>query len=76
MIPHEALINALRTLRFHYKKQTDRVQIYKQSGSTLRVAIRRNAVHDESYARTLLRQAGMPEGEIERFIASVQMTRH
>jgi hypothetical protein len=44
--------------------------IYRQRGSTLRVAIRRNAYHDEEYARIVLRQAGMADEEVEAFIRS------
>ena len=70
MIPNDALINALRSLKFTFKRQTDRVSIYKQRGTTSRVAVKRNASHDETYASTLLAQAGMPKAEITKFIAA------
>ena len=76
MIPNDALINALRTLDFHYKGQTDRVVLYKKSGSTRRVEVRRKSMHDEQTVRILLRQAGMEAGEIERFIASYRTNQH
>lgn len=50
MVPHDALINALRSLKFEFKRQADRVDLYKQRGTTARVAVRRNQWHDETYA--------------------------
>lgn len=76
MVPHEALIKALRSLKFTFKRQADRVEIYKQSGSTRRVEIRRRDLHDEMYSRVLLRQAGMAPDAIESFIAEAKVTRH
>jgi len=50
--------------------------IWKKRGSTVRVAVRRHDFHDEQYARIVLSQAGMPPGEIETFIRSVNQGRH
>lgn len=69
MVPHDKLINALRSLRYTYKTQTDRVEIHRQKGTTRISAVRRNALHDDDYARNILRQAGMPADQIEKFIA-------
>lgn len=69
MVPNDALINAVRSLGFRFKKQTQRTSLYKQPGTTKRVLIRRNARHDERYARVLLAQAGMRPRQIDRFIA-------
>jgi hypothetical protein len=68
VIPNTALIRALRSLRFSFKRQADHVVFYKQDGGTLRVGVRRNTEHDDDYARVILRQAGMAEDDIERFI--------
>jgi hypothetical protein len=51
VIPNDALINALRHLSFTFKRQADRVMIYKKRGSTRRVEVRRYDLHDEHYAR-------------------------
>lgn len=76
MIPHDALINAIKELKFHYKGQTDRVLLYRQRGTTKRIAIRRVGLHDEKAARSILRQAGMQLDEIERFIANYRCEQH
>ena len=44
--------------------------VYKQRGSTKRVLIRRNASHDDIYAREILRTAGMPDVDIEEFLTT------
>lgn len=71
MVPNDTLINAVRSLGYKFKKQTDRVDLYKKKGGTQRVAIRRNSAHDPDYARSILKQAGMSLEAIERFIADV-----
>jgi len=76
MIPHDALINALRELKFQYKGQTDRVLLYKKQGGTQRIAIRRVGLHDEKAARTILKQAGMQSEKIEKFIANYRSNQH
>ena len=76
MIPNDALINALRSLGFEFKKQCDRVNIWKKAGSTLRSSVRRNAYHSEEYAESILRQAGMPDAAIRVFIAQCRTGRH
>jgi hypothetical protein len=68
MIPHDAVLNALRKLNFSFKRQTDRVDLYKQKGTARRISLTRNAMHDPTYVRLLLKQAGMPENEIEGFV--------
>lgn len=72
MIPNDALINPVRSQGFRFKRQTERVDVYKQRGGTQRVAIRRNRLHDESYARVVLRQTGMPSDDIEHFITNAR----
>ena len=76
MIPNAALINALRDLDFSFKRQADRVVIYKKAGSTARVNVRRVTLHDEDYCRILLGQAGMPPDEIELFITNYHCNQH
>lgn len=76
MISNEALTNAVRSLNFTFKKQTDRMMIWRKRGSPLRVQIRRNAYHTAEYAGTVLRQAGMSADEIEAFLRSATVTSH
>lgn len=47
MVPNEALINRLRAAGFSFKRQSDRVMLYIQSGTRKRVEVRRNSAHDD-----------------------------
>lgn len=69
VVPNTALVNAIRSKGFSYKTRSDRMEIYKQSGTTKRIFIRRHRNHDPEYASTILRQAGFAEGEIIKFLA-------
>jgi hypothetical protein len=40
MVPNDALINALRSLNFEFKVQSDRVMLYKKRGMSTRVGVR------------------------------------
>ena len=70
MIPHSALINALRDLGYVFKRQAPRVMIFKKKGGIDRVSIRRTQSHDPEAARLILRDAGMDPENIERFIST------
>ena len=69
MVPNAALIDALRSLNYTFKRQTERVDVYKKRGDTRRSLVRKNASHTPEYARSVLRLAGMNEEEIERFLS-------
>lgn len=69
MVSNNALINKIRSKGFSYKGRSDRMEIYKQRGTTKRILIRRHANHDPDYATAILRQAGFDEYEITAFIA-------
>lgn len=72
MVPNDALINVLRRkLNYTFKRQTERVNVYKERGGTRRVLVKKNAWHTPEYARSILRSAGMNEEDIERFLAEV-----
>jgi hypothetical protein len=76
MVSRDALINALRSKGFTFKRQADRVELWKQSGTTRRVELRRKDQHDEVAARTLLRQAGFEVLEIDQFLATYNKRVH
>ncbi len=76
MIPNDVLINALNELDYHFKRQADRVMIYRKRGSTSRLTVRRITLHDETAVKILLRDAGMPPDEIEKFISTYHCDQH
>ena len=72
MVPNAALINFLRReLNYTFKRQTERVDVYKKRGGTHRVLIKKNASHTPEYARSILRSVGMDDEAIERFLSQV-----
>ena len=71
MVPHDALIRALRSRGYSHKGQSDRVTMWKKPGDAKRIMVRRNSSHSEEAARSWLKQSGMSDDEIDRFFASV-----
>lgn len=69
MVRREHLINAIRQKQFHFKRQADRVELYKQAGSTKRVEIPRRDLIDPAHAAFILRQAGYTDDEVRKFLA-------
>lgn len=69
MVSNNALINILRSKGYTFNRQADRVEIWKQKGSTKRVMIRRNTAHDPEYVGIIMRQAGFGDGEILKFLS-------
>jgi hypothetical protein len=63
MIPKDALVNALRSKNFSFKRQADRIELWRQNGTTRRVELRRKDLHDVVAAKALLRQAGFTPQE-------------
>ncbi len=76
MVQNDALLNALRSLGYSFKRQTERVAIYKQKGSTRRVSVSKRNAHDPDYCRIVLKMAGMVPGDVEAFIQSANHTHH
>jgi len=76
MVGNDALLNRLRALGFSFKRQTERVAIYKQKGKTRRVTVSKRNAHDANYVRIVLRMAGMSPDEIEAFIQETDHTHH
>ena len=70
MVSRDALLNALRSLDYGFKKGTEKSEIWKKKGQTDRLTISKHKVHDPKYAQTVLRKAGMSDDQISNFIAS------
>jgi hypothetical protein len=77
LIPNDALINALRrSCKFEFKNQSQRIWLYKKKGGTKRVEVQKRDFHEVEYARAVLRNAGMPPDEIEKFISEVRVRKN
>jgi len=73
LVSREALVNRLRQAGFTFKRQADRVEIYKQKGTTTRVTVRRRDLLDAEHVSTVLRQAGLTEAEIATFFQQINL---
>lgn len=73
LVSREAVVNRIREAGFTFKRQADRVEIWKKRGSTTRVDLRRRDMYDELYAATILRQAGLSEQEIAAFFQQIKI---
>lgn len=68
MIRRETFYNKLGELGYRFKRQTDRVLLYKKPNNPTFVTVPRRDLIDEDYVRTTLRVCGCSLDEIERFI--------
>ncbi len=69
MIRNSLLTNAVRSCTFRFKRATERVDIFRKTGGTKHVMIRRRKEASKDYARLVLKDAGMSHDDIEEFIA-------
>ena len=70
MVGRDKLINALRKKNFSFKRQTERIDLWKQSGSTLRVQLPRKDTVDPKTAAFILKTAGYGDDEIREFLVA------
>lgn len=68
MVKRDAFCNKLNELKYRYKRETDRVALYKKPGNPDFIAVPRRDLLDEQYVRSTLSNAGCGFEEIERFI--------
>lgn len=66
MPTREQLCNRLREAGFRFKRQADRTMLWRRGVDRIFVP-RRNDISDEA-TRSILRQAGLTEPEIEAFL--------
>jgi len=69
MIARQRLRNKLLELGYSFSLRTKRVEIHRKKGSTKRIELTHQREFSEEYVRIVLRQAGLNQEEIERFIA-------
>lgn len=76
MVSHDALINAIKSKGFRFKRQTERIDLFKQQGTTKRVEIRKRDFFDRKSATHILRTAGFTMEEVRDFLGECDHTRH
>lgn len=73
MIRREHYCNKLRELGFKYKRESDRVYLYKKPGNPSFVAVPRSDLLDEDAVRAQLNLCGCKKDDIEKFIAQYRL---
>jgi hypothetical protein len=76
MVSRDSLINAIKSKGFAFKRQTERIDLYKQKGSTKRVEIRKRDYFDRKSVTHILRTAGFSMEEVRAFLGECDHTRH
>ena len=69
-ISREQLVKRLRQSRFSFKRKSDRVELYRQDGTGVRVNVPLRDLLDEKLVEVVLRQAGLSDREIKEFFAA------
>ncbi len=69
-IPRQHFVNKLRRLGYSFSDRTKRVELYKKPGHFVSVPTHRNLA--EPTVRSILRQCGCGEAEIQSFIDSAR----
>lgn len=73
MVRREAFINKIRELNYHYKSQQLRTQLWKQKGTTNRMFVPSANLLEDDYVTGTLRQAGLNDVEIKKFLAAAKV---
>lgn len=73
-IRREAVVNKLRELGFTYKGQGDRMQLWKQKGTTRVAGVRRSDFIPEAEVRAALKLAGCTDEAVEDFLREARLT--
>ncbi len=76
MVSRDTLINAIRSKGFHFKRQTERIELYKQKGTTKRVEVRKRDLFERRSAVHILKTAGFTDAEVREFLGECDHTRH
>jgi hypothetical protein len=72
MVHRAAFINKLHELRYTYKKQQLRTQLWRKRGGTHVIFVPSCDLLEDDWVTGVLRQAGVPEAEIRSFLAATK----
>ena len=72
MVRRSTFINNIRELGYEYKTLQKRTLLYRKTGGTHFISVPRTEWLEDEYVRSVLRQAGISEPEIQSFLASAK----
>jgi hypothetical protein len=73
VIRREHFCNKLRELKYKYKRETERVLLYKRSNDPVYVMVPRRDLLDDDYVRIQLKQSGCSKEDIETFLTTYRL---
>lgn len=73
MIRREHFCNKLGELKYKYKRETERVLMYKRPNDPVYVIVPRRDLLDEEYVRAQLKLSKCSKEDIEKFIAAYHL---
>lgn len=73
MIRREHFCNKLSDLKYRYKRETERVLLYKRPNDPVYVTVPRRDLLDEDYVRIQLKQCGCSKEDIEAFVTAYRL---
>lgn len=73
MIRREHFCNKRKELGYRYKRETDRVSLWKKPGNPSFVAVPCRDLVDEDYVRATLRMCGCSPQDVETFIVAYRV---
>lgn len=72
MVHREAFINKLHELRYTYKKQQLRTQLWRKRGGTHVIFVPLCDLLEDDWVTGVLRQAGLSDADVKSFLADVK----
>jgi hypothetical protein len=72
MVRRDAFINKIRDLDYYFKTKQKRTTLWRKRGGTHYIAVPLADLLEDEFVLISLRQAGLPNAEILRFIGSAK----
>lgn len=70
MASRDVLLNGLRALGYKFKRETERVEIWRLPGTAKRITISKGSNHDSEYVERVLPKCGMSAADIAQHLAA------
>jgi hypothetical protein len=72
MVSRQAFINKIRELGYTYITQQKRTYLWRKRGTTEYISVPMRDLLEDEYVTSALRQKGVPQTEIDAFLASAK----
>jgi hypothetical protein len=76
MIRRECFLNKIHELKYAYKEQLKRTQMYRKIGGTHCIFVPMRDLLDDEFVASALYQAGCKQEDIQQFIGQYSIAHH